>query len=132
MNKRKVLAAVVSPIVAALLYTFVLSQGSLMESLQEHTWHILLPTFVGVVVATFAFELLVLMPVTSFLAARGASSLYIAIVGIACWFAIIFCMSSVLGLKLSAAIGFAVNMLILGVPLVALFLGLTAHRHERA
>jgi hypothetical protein len=132
MNKRKVLAAVVSPIVATLIYTLVLSQESLMQSLQEHTWHILLPTFIAVAIATFIFELLVIMPVSSFLAARGAGAVYIAIVSIACWFAITFCMASILGLKLSAAFSFAANMLVLGVPLVALFLGLTVHRHERA
>jgi hypothetical protein len=132
VNKRKVLAAVVSPIVATLLYTVVVSQESLLQSLQEHTWHILLPTFIAVTIATLIFELLVLMPVSSFLAARGASGVYIAIVSIACWFAITFCMASILGLRLSAAISFAANMLVLGVPLVALFLGLTARRHERA
>ena len=72
MNRRKVLVIVLSPIIGGLVYICALSQGSLLASLRDHATQILWPTFCDVVLAAFAFEVLVLLPASLFLVARGA------------------------------------------------------------
>ena len=128
ISPRTVLALIVSPLIGGVIYGYaVVTQTAAAASpTPPEFW----TNFAFAAVASLVFEVVVLLPVSLLLRRHRLASAYSAGVGAAAWFGLSVAGFLALGQGWSSATATAVQMLVLGLPVVASFVLLAgSQRH---
>jgi hypothetical protein len=123
MSARIVAALIAAPLFGGLVYLFVVGAQGMSMSVGPRQED-LLPTFMGAAIIALVFEIVVLLPAYLVLRRRPRFRLNLILVGVVAWFALSVGGLLLLGQpSLSAAVTGA-QLLVLGVPLVGVFVAL--------